>query len=206
MISLILTMTRGRPQEFDREKALGKAMDLFWSQGYQAAGMEALTKHMGISRQSLYNTFGDKHSLLKEAIDYYSKQLCTNWGKMFNASPSPLKNLEGFLKFVETYLYSKDFRGCLFANTALEMGHKDPVIQKLLNKRSVESEQHIEDVLNRAVKCEELINTVNTQALARFIINIIRGLMVTTKGGGTKAEIKDVLNSLRTHLKQFESK
>lgn len=199
-------MTRGRPQEFDREKALGKAMDLFWSQGYQAAGMEALTKHMGISRQSLYNTFGDKHSLLKEAIDYYSKQLCTNWGKMFNASPSPLKNLEGFLKFVETYLYSKDFRGCLFANTALEMGHKDPVIQKLLNKRSVESEQHIEDVLNRAVKCEELINTVNTQALARFIINIIRGLMVTTKGGGTKAEIKDVLNSLRTHLKQFESK
>ena len=54
-------MTRGRPQEFDRETALGKAMDLFWSQGYEATGMRALTEHMGISRQSLYNTFGDKH-------------------------------------------------------------------------------------------------------------------------------------------------
>jgi len=181
-------------------------MQLFWSQGYQAAGMQALTEHMGISKQSLYNTFGDKHGLLKEAIDYYSKQLCTNWGKILTASSSPLKNLDGFLKFVESYLFSKNFRGCLFANTALEMGHKDPVIQKLLKTRNEEINSQIEEVLNRAVKEGELVSSVDTQALARFIFNNIRGLMVTAKGGGSKAEIQDVLNSLRTHLKQFEQK
>lgn len=199
-------MARGRPQEFDRETALGKAMELFWSQGYQAAGMQALTEHMGISKQSLYNTFGDKHGLLKEAIDYYSKQMCRTWSGVLNAPGSPLKNLDVFFSFVESYLFSKNFRGCLFANTALEMGHKDPVIQKLLKKRGADLDALIEEALKKALDAGELKKSANARSLTRFIMNTIRGLMVTAKGGGTNAEIKDVFNSLRIHLKQFEQK
>jgi len=199
-------MTRGRPQEFDRETALGKAMELFWSQGYQAAGMQALTEHMGISKQSLYNTFGDKHGLLKEAIDYYSKQMCKTWSGVLNAQGSPLKNLDEFFSFVESYLVSKNFRGCLFANTALEMGHKDPVIQKLIKKRGADLDSLIEETLKRALNEGELKKSADPQILTRFIINTIRGLMVTAKGGGTNAEIKDVLKSLRLYLKQFKQK
>ena len=199
-------MTRGRPQEFDRETALGKAMDLFWAQGYEATGMQALTEHMGISRQSLYNTFGDKHSLLKEAIGHYNRQLCTKWSEILLATGSPLKNMDRFFEVMESYTQTKDFRGCLMANTALEMGNRDPVIQKLLKKSGSQLDKLIEETLNKAVHNGELEVSVDTCSMARFILNNIRGVMVTKKGGGSKSEIGDIFDSLRMHLGQFQVK
>ncbi len=197
-------MARGRPQEFDRETALGKAMELFWEKGYEATGMQALTEHMGISRQSLYNTFGDKHGLLKEAIEHYSQYLSKTWEAILQRSGSPLKNLDKFLKTIEAYTRSKDFNGCLFANTALELGHRDPAIQKLLIKGGGKTVKLIESALENAVREGELKPSTDTDSLARFILNNIRGVMVTAKGGGSKAEINDIFDSLRFHLRQFK--
>ncbi|HEU4769480.1 MAG TPA: helix-turn-helix domain-containing protein, partial [Pyrinomonadaceae bacterium] len=60
-----------RHKEFDRDEALQKAMEVFWARGYRAASMQNLVEHMGINRQSLYDTFGDKHSLYLQALDRY---------------------------------------------------------------------------------------------------------------------------------------
>src|SRR5215208_4537603 len=60
-----------RHKEFDREEALQRAMEVFWSRGYEAASVGDLVKHMGINRQSLYDTFGDKHTLYLAALDRY---------------------------------------------------------------------------------------------------------------------------------------
>lgn len=42
-----------RPKEFDPDRALAKAMNLFWCLGYNNTSLEALLKEMGIARQSL---------------------------------------------------------------------------------------------------------------------------------------------------------
>ena len=60
-----------RHKEFDRDEALHKAMEVFWSRGYEAASVNDLVRHMGINRQSLYDTFGDKHALYLQALDRY---------------------------------------------------------------------------------------------------------------------------------------
>src|SRR5882762_5197437 len=60
-----------RHKEFDRDEALHKAMEVFWSRGYKATSIQDLVKHMGINRQSLYDTFGDKHALYLLALDRY---------------------------------------------------------------------------------------------------------------------------------------
>src|SRR5260370_37968341 len=60
-----------RHKEFDQDQALHKAMEVFWSRGYEAASIQDLVRHMGINRQSIYDTFGDKHALYLQALDRY---------------------------------------------------------------------------------------------------------------------------------------
>src|SRR5436305_13985260 len=60
-----------RQKEFDRDEVLHKAMEVFWTRGYEGASMQDLVKRMGINRQSIYDTFGDKHSLFLQSLDRY---------------------------------------------------------------------------------------------------------------------------------------
>src|ERR1051326_3516607 len=69
-----------RHKEFDREEALQKAMEVFWERGYEATSIQDLVEQMGINRQSLYDTFGDKHALYLAALDHYRE---VEGGKMF---------------------------------------------------------------------------------------------------------------------------
>src|SRR5207249_12070658 len=63
---------RGRPRDFDIDKALDKAMRVFWRKGYLGTSLSDLTKSMGINRPSLYSAFGDKQSLFHKALDHYA--------------------------------------------------------------------------------------------------------------------------------------
>src|SRR5262245_46430670 len=62
---------RGRPREFDPEKALDAALEVFWSKGYEGASLPDLTEAMGINRPSLYAAFGNKEELFRTVISRY---------------------------------------------------------------------------------------------------------------------------------------
>jgi len=48
-------------------------MEVFWTRGYEGASIQALVEHMGINRQSIYDTFGDKHTLFLQALTVIAK-------------------------------------------------------------------------------------------------------------------------------------
>src|SRR5580704_15142565 len=61
----------GRPRAFDVDKALDRALKVFWSKGYEGASLPELTRAMRINRPSLYAAFGNKESLFRKALDRY---------------------------------------------------------------------------------------------------------------------------------------
>src|SRR5262245_8015805 len=66
-------MARGRPREFDTEKALDAALEVFWRKGYEGASLPDLTEAMGINRPSLYAAFGCKEELFRKVVARYIK-------------------------------------------------------------------------------------------------------------------------------------
>ena len=60
-----------RPREFDEEAALTAASGCFWARGYEATSTRDLADAMGIGGKSLYNAFGDKHALFRQALERY---------------------------------------------------------------------------------------------------------------------------------------
>src|SRR5689334_14544355 len=64
-----------RTKEFQIDEVLDKAVNLFWSKGYNGISAEELVQGLGLSRSSLYDTFGDKHSLFKQALKRYREKI-----------------------------------------------------------------------------------------------------------------------------------
>ena len=63
-----------RPREFEVDIALERAMEAFWSKGYEATSLDDLCEGTGLSRSSLYATFGSKRNLLLRSVDRYVAQ------------------------------------------------------------------------------------------------------------------------------------
>ena len=62
-----------RPREFCVEGALSKALEVFWRRGFEGTSLTDLTGAMGITRPSLYATYGNKEQLFRKALDLYDE-------------------------------------------------------------------------------------------------------------------------------------
>src|SRR5690349_7428825 len=88
---------RGRPRSFDRTEALSRAMEVFWTRGYEGASMAELTGAMGIGAPSLYAAFGSKEALFREAIDHYGRTEGPEIQAAVAAAPTARDAVEAYL-------------------------------------------------------------------------------------------------------------
>lgn len=70
-----------RTKEFDEQVVLEKARDLFWERGYTATSIRDLEEHLGISRSSIYLTFGGKRELYDRTLAAYREENMTRLEK-----------------------------------------------------------------------------------------------------------------------------
>ena len=66
------TKQRGRPLAFNQDVALDKALNVFWSRGYEGASMAELTEALGINKPSIYAAFGNKETLFRKTLARYT--------------------------------------------------------------------------------------------------------------------------------------
>lgn len=119
-----------RTKGFEPETALEAAMELFWSRGYESTSMRDLLDGMGIGRGSFYDTFGDKRSLFLAALDRF-EETRTAWAiETLENSESALAGIEEvFERTIHNLTDHGSRRGCLMANSAVELAPRDAEIE-----------------------------------------------------------------------------
>ena len=165
-----------RSKEFNPERALAKAMHLFWRLGYENTSLEALMQEMGIAKQSLYDTFGSKRALYLKALKHYRDQTNCHGQKMLNEIPLVRDGFAKLLYGIAAETREQHERGCLLLSANLQRDVKDAVLRDFLRDNQARVEAIFSQALVRAQKQGELSPQQNPAALARFFIVTIQGM------------------------------
>lgn len=182
-----------RTKDFEPQEALDAAIDLFWRKGYEAASMRELLDAMSIGRGSFYGTFGDKHALFLAALDRF-REVRTSWIEEV-LEESGLEAIEEvFRRSVDGLVESEVRRGCLLANSAIELAPHDPEVAGRIYRYVSRTEDAFEDALTRAKKAGEISANSDLKALARFLVNTLHGLRVLARAGSDRAVLDDAVS------------
>ena len=194
-------MIQGRPLSFDREEVLGKAMQLFWSRGYDALGMSDLLDEMGIQRQSFYNAFGSKEDVFLEAFQLYCGQMKEKVLAIFASAGSPLQGLHGMFDLYAEMVGNGDSCGCLVCNTMAEFGGEGSRISEAVESALVEKEQMLHGVFKAAIDAGEIPSDKDPRALAGAMVAFSQGLALMSKNPKkTKKDMLAVIEASRNMI------
>ena len=183
-----------RTKDFDENEVLIKAVNLFWHKGYNGTSMQDLVDGLGISRSSLYDTYGDKHTLFVKALESYQASTSGAMCNIISNSISAKVAIRRLLELVTYELAGDDLhKGCFMTNAAVEVAPHDAEVNNMICR----NDQLIEDAFYLAIKkgqeSGEITNKKDARALTRFIFNAVQGIRVSAKLTSDKAVFDDIV-------------
>jgi TetR/AcrR family transcriptional repressor of nem operon len=183
-----------RHKEFDQDETLQKAMEVFWARGYEGTSIQDLVGHMGINRQSLYDTFGDKHALYLLALDRYCHVESRKAIELLENSASVKKAVRKlFGGVVEGALCDKQRRGCFAGNAMSELAGRCKATAARTGSNMAAMEGAFYRALLRGKKEGELKTVKEPRAVARFLYSSLQGLVLMSKATQDRKTLEDVV-------------
>ncbi|WP_417881225.1 TetR/AcrR family transcriptional regulator [Vibrio sp.] len=169
-----------RRSNFNKDEKLIEAMQLFWQQGYANTSISDLVEHLAINRFSLYNTFGDKHALYINALNYYFENISKPAAKPLFDSNANLETLTDFLLKFSNLQKSQQF-GCFIQNALLEHANRDQDVQLTGRCLFTHLSDGVTSCLNHAKAQGQLSESMDISSLTDLILTQIQGMRVLGK-------------------------
>jgi TetR/AcrR family transcriptional regulator, transcriptional repressor for nem operon len=182
-----------RSKEFEENVVLEKAMKLFWEQGYEKTSMTDLVKQMGIHRRSLYDTFGDKHTLFLKAMDRFRDKVSAELVGEVKRSKTATEALQLIFSFVICGEEDSP-SGCLMVNSAVELAIRDAEVDVKTTELFTLSEQLFKDIILWGQQDGEFRSDYNANDLAEHLHAVYVGLRVMTRTSIRKEKLHRLAN------------
>ncbi|WP_264524945.1 TetR/AcrR family transcriptional regulator [Flavobacterium sp. N502536] len=181
-----------RTKEFNEDQALDKAIEIFWHKGYNGTSASDLVTHLGLSRSSLYDTFGDKQQLFVRSLERYQKNGQEQIAQLFEQSANIKETLlEVFKQAVLESLEDRITKGCFMVNSSVELAMHDEGIAKIVQN----NRQTMEEIFTKAVQKGQDAGHISTKnaarVLARFLFNAYSGVRVLARTGERDKQVYD---------------
>jgi len=177
------------------EKALDRALRVFWRKGYEGTSLSDLTKAMGINRPSLYAAFGDKEALFRKALDRYADGPAAYVREALK-EPTARAIAERLLcDSADLLANPRNPQGCLLVQGALACGEAASPIRQELNSRRAAGEAAIRKRLERAKSDGDLPSCSDPADLARYLATVMHGMAVQAAGGASRQELRRIVKT-----------
>jgi TetR/AcrR family transcriptional repressor of nem operon len=191
-----------RTKRFDEEEVLNNAMLFFWHKGYNGTSPQEILDELGLSRSSLYDTYGDKKSLFISALKRYRNTVTAQVIQSLETSqniPETLKML--FQQAKHECFTGEDKRGCFMVNSKVELAPHDEEIAAIVKENREALENAFTAAIKRGQEMGQLSNDNPPRSLARFIMNNLWGLTVHSKSGADKKVFDDIIRITMSVIK-----
>lgn len=193
-------MSIGRPRKLNPDEIVNIAIDVFWKKGYEQTSVADLLKAMNLHKGSLYQTFGDKKTLFKAALNAYYDDLYTRHKNLIKSESDSLVGLKKSFKELLSYSctvgdYSN--KGCMAVNTIVETAPHDEEIKVITEKQFQKFNALILDIL---------IKSESHRKKLKYSPEITVGLLMTIMTG-LSVNLKNMINLEQAHQlleKQFK--
>ena len=184
-------------KQFDETAVLIKAQEVFALKGYNGTSLDDLVKATGLSRSSIYDTFGDKHGLFLKSLEQYKSHQQQCLSDEICKTPSPKKKIQlAFALLAKDIIADKKGLGCLMITANLEMSAVDKEIARLTTISMEETEKGFTDLVKAGQAAGEISKTFTAKALGSYLANSYFGLRMTCHNRpGNLEVIKDILKT-----------
>ena len=188
-------MARGRPREFDRDKALRDALCVFWDRGYQGASISNLTAAMGIGTPSLYAAFGSKAKLFQEASDLYLAEDAGEPTRLLAAGETARAAVEAMLRSnADLFTRAGEPAGCMLTRAVSTCPEDDVEIRDYLDASVEQRIRDIEARLERGAAEGEALPCLEVRALAEFFDAVVEGMAVRSIEGASRQSLHRIVD------------
>ncbi|KPH10863.1 TetR/AcrR family transcriptional regulator [Chryseobacterium sp. ERMR1:04] len=167
---------RGRPQIYDNSELIQKAQEIFWKKGYTATSLNELLTITGAGSGSFYNTFkGGKKQVFKEAMSQ-RRQAFIDFKSELEKSESPIHLIKDFFRSIAEENEASHLKGCIIANTVVEMAYVDKDLEHEAVNILKEVEEMYTEAIRKAQENDSMKNKTDASILGKYLITFWCGL------------------------------
>ncbi|MFT4649446.1 MAG: TetR/AcrR family transcriptional repressor of nem operon [Glaciecola sp.] len=179
-----------RPKTFDEQQVLSKAIDVFRRKGFDGTSIPELISELGICRQSLYNSFGDKRGLFLKALEHYGSLEVQSKLDLLCAPGSPIENLRTVLRGWAAMASQCPGEGC-FTITAIVVNREDSKALAIVEEQVDHLEKGFQKNLERAWQAGELKSDASPARIAHSLTTTCYGIGLLSRLSGSSIRIGD---------------
>jgi len=188
---------RGRPREFDVDKALASALRIFWARGYEGASLTDLTEAMGITRPSLYAAFGNKEALFRQALDLYEREKQAFMRPALEQPTAKAVAQRLMQGAIDTYADMDECapRGCLGIITSTACGAEAECIRQEVLERSRKVRELFVARMAKAVDDGDFNVPIDPETITNYLMAVLQGMALQAGAGATREEVQRVVDT-----------
>ncbi|MEX1665257.1 TetR/AcrR family transcriptional regulator [Zhongshania arctica] len=180
-------------KKFDENTALEKAMQVFWSKGFDSASMANLIAETGINRGSLYNAYGGKRALFVKALLKYDQENRKAILAQLEALDDPRSAIYNFFdNTVANTVADTERKGCFLFNTVLDSGSHGEEVNTIVANGLREIEGFFRRSIEVGQMRGDIRKDIDPQSKAKAMLALALSIRVLGRGAYTETALRTI--------------